>query len=127
MSTKARAIALYLCAALCPLAIPARAVTIVNPATGISVSVVRDGTYRIDTSTLSWTFSGKIAAGVSDIRIDNGKDLAGEFQEIAFEEKIRGGRHFAIRMWPGRPGVLFTQAVTAVSLNPAPFPRFTVF
>jgi hypothetical protein len=127
MRKKAREIALYLCAALCPLAIPARALTIVNTTSGISISVVRDGTYRIDTAAPAWTFSGAVMPGVSDIRVNSGTDSVGEFQEIAFEEKGKGGRHFAIRTWPGRPGVLFTQTLSTTSVNPPPFPRFTVF
>jgi len=127
MKSRARAIALYLCAALCPLAIPARALTIVDPATATSVSVVRDGTYRVDSGDTGWTFSGKVTAGASDIHVVSGRDHAGEFQSIAFDEKTRGGRHFEIRTWPGRQGVLFMQVTTAPSLNLSPFPRFEVF
>ena len=127
MQNRARAIALYLCAALSPLAIPAHAATIVNTTSGITINVSRDGTYRIDTASPAWTFSGLVASGVSNIRINGGSDRAGEFQEIVFDEKVKGARHFSIRTWPGRSSVLFTQTLTTAGANPAPFPRFSVF
>src|SRR5262249_18322611 len=111
MNHRARAIALYLFAALCPPAICARALTILNTTTAISVTVAYDGTYTIEYADPAWTFSGAVLGGVSNIRTIKGTDAAGDFQAIAFDERERSGRHLEIRTWSGRPGVLFTQTI----------------
>ena len=127
MQSRARAIALYLVAALCPLAIPARAATIANPATGIRITVSRDGTYTVNSADPNWTFIGQIAGGVVNIRVDPGHDSAGDFSQIGFDENFRGtGRHFEIRTWSDRGGVLFTQVLRTPMNNTTGFPRFTV-
>ena len=126
MSYRARAIA-PLCAALCLLALSARGATLVDPASGISVSVVRDGTYAIEFANPAWTFAGTVTGGATNIRTESGMDRAGEFREIVFDEHTKPFRHFGIRIWSGRPGVLFTQTVPASCPNPPDFPRLSSF
>ena len=135
MRHRARVLALYsspallvsACAALGLFAVPARAATIAEPATGVTISVVRDGTYTIQFIDPAWTFSGTVSGGAANIRAASGRDEAGPFQEIAFDERATPARHFAIRTWTGRPGVLFTEAVTTACANPSAFPRFSTF
>jgi hypothetical protein len=111
--------------ALALLAHPIGAATISEPATGISITVVRDGTYTIQSVSPQWTFSGAVAGGVNSIRINKGADNAGEFQEITFNEHAKSNRRLAIRTWAGRPGVLFTQILPEAGANPPSFPLFT--
>jgi hypothetical protein len=114
-------------AALCLLAVPARAATIAESTTGITINVAGDGTYTIQFADPAWTFSGTVNGGAKNIRANSGRDEAGGFQEIAFDERAKPARHFAIRTWTGRPGVLFTQVVTTACANPDAFPRFSTF
>ncbi|HEV2722190.1 MAG TPA: hypothetical protein VG323_19365, partial [Thermoanaerobaculia bacterium] len=114
-------------ALLCLLAGAARAATIAEPTTGISVTVSRDGIYTIQTTDPAWTFSGTVAGGAVNIGTDSGRDAAGAFQEILFEEHGKSGRAFGIRTWAGRPGVLFSQTVPDACANPPAFPRFSTF
>ncbi len=123
MRHRARVFALLLCLS----ALPAGAATIVDSTTGISITVSRDGTYTIQLADPAWTFSGTVAGGATNIRTTIGTDNAGNFQEIVFDERAKATRHFGIRTWSGRPGVLFTQAVPAASANPPAFPRFSMF
>ena len=129
MPKLARAVALYSCrvAALSLLAIPASAATIADATTGISVTVVGNGAYTIQLTDPSWTFSGTVAGGASYIRTNSGKDDVGDFHEILFDERAKPSRHFGIRTWTSRPGVLFTQLIPASSANPSAFPRFSTF
>jgi hypothetical protein len=119
----ARALALFFCLS----ALPAGAAAIADATTGISITVSGDGTYTIQWADPAWTFSGTVAGGAANIRTSTGTDGVGDFQEIAFDERANATRHFGIRTWSGRPGVLFTQAVPASCANPAAFPRFSTF
>jgi len=112
---------------LCLFALPVGAATIVDSTTGISITVSRDGTYTIQLTDPAWMFSGTVAGGATNIRTRIGTDNAGNFQEIVFDERAKATRHFGIRTWSGRPGVLFTQAVPAACANPPAFPRFSTF
>jgi hypothetical protein len=116
------------CAALCVLALTvdaAHGATIAEPTTGISITVLRDGTYTIQSLNPQWTFSGIVAGGVKNIRVDHGADAAGDYQQISFEEHADAARHFGIRTWSGRPGILFTQVLPEAHANPPAFPRFS--
>ena len=123
MQLRARAFALFVCL----FALPAGASTIVDRTTGISVSVVRDGTYTIQLAEPAWTFSGTVTGGATAIMTNSGIDGVGAFEEIVFDERTKGSRHFGIRTWPGHPGVLFTQTVPASCANPPAFPLFSMF
>src|SRR4029077_7936511 len=104
---------------------PARAATIAESTTGITISVAGDGTYTIQFADPAWTFSGTVSGGVKNIHADTGSDQAGAFEEIVFDERAKPARHLGIRTWAGRPGVLFTQAMTASCPNANAFPRFS--
>lgn len=104
---------------------PAVAATIAEPTTGVTVSVVRDGTYTIQFADPAWTFAGTVAGGVTNIHAFSGSDQTGAFQEIDFDERAQPARALGIRTWNGRPGVLFTQMVSAACANPRAFPHFT--
>ncbi len=128
MQSRARAFALLVCL----LALPAGAATIVDwttvdSATGISMSVSRDGTYTIQLDDRPWTFSGTVTGGATAIRRSSGTDNVGDFQEIAFDERAGAMRHLGIRTWSSHPGVLFTQVVPTPCANPPAFPRFSTF
>jgi len=127
MQLRIRVPALYSCIALCLLAGAARAATIAESTTGIVVTVARDGAYTIHFPDPAWTFSGSVNGGVTNIRTISGRDSAGDFQEIVFEEHVKPGRLLGIRTWAGRPGILFTQSVSDSCPNPAAFPRFSTF
>jgi hypothetical protein len=119
----ARGLALIFCLS----GLPAGATTIVDPTTGISITVSGDGTYTIHLADPAWTFSGTVAGGATNIRTNIDTDAVGDFHEIVFDERANATHHFAIRAWSGRPGLLFTQAVPASGANPPAFPRFSTF
>ena len=135
MRHRARVLALYVrhallasvCAALCLAAATARAATIAEPSTGVTVTVDRDGTYTIQFADPAWTFSGTVNGGAANFRVNTSRDSAGPFQEIVFDERSKPARHLGIRTWSGRPGVLFTETLTASCANPSAFPRFSTF
>lgn len=107
------------------LAVPAHAERLVEPTTGITIAVTEDGTYTVQSEKPAWTFTGTVTGGVTGIRTGSGKDRAGEFQEIVFDERAGAARHFGIRTWSSRPAVLFTQVLTVKHANPPAFPRFS--
>ena len=80
-----RACALFSChalllgtgAALCLFAAPARAATIAESTTGVTINVVGSGTYTIQFADPAWTFSGTVSGGVKNIRANSGSDEAG--------------------------------------------------
>lgn len=113
-----------LCAALCITA-SARGASLLESTTGISVTVTRDGSYTIQPASPRWTFAGAVGGGVTNIVENTGHDNAGDFREITFDSKSSPARHFGIRTWPGRPGVLFTESVPDACANPPAFPSFT--
>ena len=125
MRTCARILALYFC--IFAMAGACVASTILEPATGIAVSVVREGTYTVQFANPAWTFSGSVDAGVINIRENSGSDSAGDFHEILFDEQGKLGRHFGIRTWTSRSGVLFTQTVPQACGNADAFPSFSTF
>jgi len=104
---------------------PAVAATIAEPTTGVTVSVVRDGTYTIQFADPAWTFAGTVTGGVANIRTSSGSDEAGAYQEIDFIERAKPARALGIRTWAGRAGVLFTQWVNTSCANPSAFPHFS--
>ena len=115
-----------LCAALW-LTASANAAFLTEATTGISLSVVRDGSYTIHLSHPSWTYAGSVKGGVANIVENGGHDTTGDFREIAFDSNTAPARHFAIRTWIGRPGTLFTQTVADACDTPPPFPSFDTY
>src|ERR1041384_4028512 len=114
MHLRLRTIAL----SFCLLAIPAAAETIVDSTTGISITVGRTGTYTIQSVDPPWTFSGAVAGGVTAVQLNVGPNLVGSFKEIVFDERAGALRHFGIRTWFGRQGVLFTQTLPDTCATP---------
>lgn len=110
---------------ICLLAVSASAAVVAEPTTGVTITVVRDGTYTIQFADPSWTFSGTVGSGAMNIRAASGTDVLGTYREIVFDELAKPARHLAIRTWAGRAGVLFTQSTTSECPNPGTFPRFT--
>jgi hypothetical protein len=109
------------------LSLPARAEVLSEPGSGITVTVVRDGSYTIQSAKPHWTFAGTVSGGVENIVQNSGRDHAGDFREIAFDGKSAPALHFSIRTWTGRAGVLLTQTVQEGCDNPPPFPSFSTY
>ena len=64
--------------------------TIANE-TGIELSVDDDGTYRVISRTLDWTFAGKVAQPLLSLTTKSGSDRAGRYGEIEFGARSSAG------------------------------------
>ncbi len=104
-------------------ATPALAQLSVTGLAGTSLSVFPNGTWSIQVPSLQWTFSGSIGAPANSARVNEDKDTAGAFQEIAFDYQISGrSRSASIRLYQNRAAVLFSATWNDAAPNDAPFP-----
>ncbi len=108
--------------------IPAYGLTITDPATELSVAVDdTNGIYQVVTKNPAWVFGGSTGKTLKDITVREGADGIGNYQEITFgwqgEIPMTGG----IRLYRGKPVVLFTMKYQAASEKiTSLFPSFTV-
>jgi hypothetical protein len=82
--------------------------TTVETASGLRVTVVRDGAYEITTAEPSWTFGGRLEGQLTSVIESASEDPIGRYREVSFEyAKPKPGRG-AIRAYESSPIVLFT-------------------
>ncbi len=98
--------------------------TVHEPFAGITVIVEQDGHYSIRTDDPSWTFTGSLPTRASDLKTSVGHDGIGDFREISFT--FGNAREGAIRTYPSRAAVLFTDRHAEESANEGGFPKLTV-
>ena len=89
----------------------------------------RSGRYQVLSRELNWTFAGRLGDSASQIRINNGRDRLGVYQELRFSWRRHAPLTGTIRTYAGRPVVLFsiTSKLPASDAAAIRFPRFTQF
>jgi len=119
------ALASLLSAMPCPAADPA-----IMGARGIVATIdERSGRYQVISRELNWTFTGELGDSASHIRITNGRDRLGHYQELRFSWRRQTPLDGSIRTYAGRPVVLFSITSKRPVSDAAAirFPRFTEF
>ncbi len=106
----------------------ARAVTISDATTGLSVRVDEtSGAYEIALKNPAWAFEGGFGVELKDAVASKGRDAIGAYQQIAFtwqaEQTPMTGQ---IRLYEQKPLALFSATCQkATELAPAAFPAFS--
>jgi hypothetical protein len=114
-----------LLSAMCPAADPA-----IQGARGIVATIDElAGRYQVISRELNWTFTGELGDSASHIRITNGQDRLGDYQELRFSWRRQAPLDGSIRTYAGRPVVLFsiTSKQPVSDAAAIRFPRFTEF
>ena len=94
--------------------------------TGITLSVDRDGSYRIGTQAPSWTFAGNVGYRLTRITVTSGRDSIGGYRETDFSYQATVARRSGIRVYIEKPVVVFTTTYLATAPNSEPFPILQV-
>ena len=94
--------------------------------TGITLSVDRDGSYRIATQAPSWRFAGTVGHRLMRITVTGGRDSIGSYREISFSYQATAARRSGIRAYIEKPVVVFTTTYLATAPNSEPFPILQV-
>src|SRR5215471_3767123 len=95
-----------------------------EPATGLTVTVGQDGGYSVSTDIPPWTLSGTLGNTVGNIQTGAGSDNLGAYQQISFAYFDGAPRVASIKLYHGRPVVLFSVTYNALAPNSNPFPAF---
>jgi hypothetical protein len=119
--------AMLLGAALFLLSSDAAAASLREPATGITVSVGQDGAYSISTDNPPWTLGGTVGSTIANIQTSAGSDNLGAYQQISFAYIDGAPRLASIKLYEGRPVVLFGVSYPQLAPNSNPFPSFRTY
>src|SRR5438445_101778 len=105
----------------------ARAATVSELATGITLSVSQDGTYLVSVEDPAWAFGGSIGQPLENVLLGPGTDRIGAYDEISFQYREGGRRLGAIRVYLQKPIVLFTLKLLDTGDNSSPFPCLSTY
>ncbi|MES1261570.1 MAG: hypothetical protein ABUS49_07540, partial [Acidobacteriota bacterium] len=95
---------------------------------GATAFVSPNGAWNVSVPGPYWNFSGNIGAPAIAARFASGTDGMGAYQEIAFDYRIGGGsRTASIRVYEGRPAVLFSVTWNDAAANATPFPAIFAY
>jgi hypothetical protein len=97
-------------------------VSMTDPATGIEVTFEPDGRYLISTGIPGWKFSGSINQPVAAMVIHEGTDHVAAYREIVVDYDQTGSKQASIRLYSGKPVVLFTIKYLQAAGNTTVFP-----
>src|SRR5262249_33931376 len=101
------------------------AVTVSEPASGLSASVAEGGDYFIRVQNFDWSFEGSLPGPLQQIRKAIGSDGIGAYDEIDFAFVDNGtAKQGSIRTYRLKPAVLFTVQYLAAGTNSLSFPAF---
>jgi hypothetical protein len=98
-------------------------VSITDRATGIEVTFQPDGRYLISTRIAEWKFSGSINQPVAAMIIHEGTDHVAAYREIVVDYEQEGLKQASIRLYSGKPVVLFSIKYAQAAGNTAMFPK----
>ena len=106
-----------------------KAETISDSSTKVLVSVQQSsGQYMVSSKRFQWTFSGSVGAPLLNLQKIDGRDGIGSFQALVFQWKDAIPLQGTIRLYTGRPVILFDLTVLKEAGKPAPpFPDFSKF
>ena len=120
LSWKAAALLLVCATASFPAAVT-------EPTTGIALTVNASGDYTVESADPPFQFGGALQTTLTDLAIGGGADSIGPYQEIAFRYSREGARAAGIRVYAGKPIVLFSVRYLEPGPNLAPFPGLTTY
>ena len=102
-------------------------VSITDRSTGIRATVETDGQYVISTSIAGWKFSGNLGQQPTAIVAQEGRDSLAAYQEIVVDYAQDGSKKASIRIYFGKPVVLFGVKFLHAGNNTAAFPKLTSY
>jgi hypothetical protein len=117
--------ALVLCT--CGLVGATAPVSIADRSSGIGVTFEPDGQYVISTAIADWKFGGGLGRPVTAIVVRQGSDGVGAYQEIVADYAQGGARQASIRVYSGKPVVLFSIKYFCAANNTSPFPTLASY
>jgi hypothetical protein len=93
---------------------------------GLSVGVASNGTYVITSTDPAWTFAGSVGT-LSSLATNSGTDNIGSYSEINLGYNATVGHLAGIRLYDGKPVVLFSDTALANGPNDLAFPRLATY
>ncbi len=114
---------------LCATGLPAATVpaSITDHSTGITVTFEPDGQYAISTGIAGWKFGGSLGQPPAEIVIHQGSDRVAAYQEIIVDYGQETSNEASIRLYSGKPVVLFTLKYLHPTSNNATFPKLASY
>ena len=102
-------------------------VSITDRSTGIGVTFGLDGQYAISTGIAGWKFSGSLGQAPSTVVVKEGSDSVAAYQEIVVDYAQEGPKQASIRVYSGKPVVLFNVKYLHAASNAAAFPKLVSY
>src|SRR4029077_16745352 len=102
-------------------------VSITDRSTGIGVTFGVDGQYAISTGIAGWKFSGSLGQAPSTVVVKEGSDSVAAYQEIVVDYAQEGAKQASIRVYSGKPVVLFNVKYLHATSNTAAFPKLASY
>ena len=107
----------------------ASAETLASPSGDLTVTIEKEGAYRISSKGTGWSFGGNLPSPAQGISVGKNKDEAGGYQQLSFKftDRDRPMTGF-VRLYDKEELILFSQTLIRASVEPpSPFPNFTAF
>ena len=98
-------------------------VSITDHSTGIAINFEPDGHYSISTAIAGWKFTGSLEQPPNAIVVKEGSDRVAAYQEILVDYERAGPKQASIRLYSGKPVVLFSIKYLRAADNTAVFPK----
>jgi hypothetical protein len=102
-------------------------VSIADRSTGIGVTFEPDGQYAISTGIAGWKFSGGLGQPPTAIVVREGSDNVAAYQEIVVDYAQEGSKQASIRVYSGKPVVLFNVKYLHAAANTGAFPKLASY
>jgi hypothetical protein len=99
----------------------------VDTDSGLHVLVEPSGHFEVRTSTPPWVFGGDVGRPLTRLRLVDGRDGIGTYQEIAFDAVSAQAPGGSIRAYRGSSIVLFTTEYRVTTSTPDDFPRLRTY
>jgi hypothetical protein len=101
--------------------------SITDHSTGVGVTFEPDGQYAISTGVAAWKFGGSLGQPAAEIVIHQGSDRVAAYQEIVVDYGQEMPKQASIRLYSGKPVVLFTLKYLHPASNNATFPKLASY
>jgi hypothetical protein len=102
-------------------------VSITDRSTGIGVTFKPDGQYVISTGIAGWKFSGSLDQPPTASFVQEGSDRVAAYREIVVDYVHDGSKRASIRVYSGKPVVLFSVEYLHAANNTAAFPKLASY
>jgi hypothetical protein len=102
-------------------------VSIADRSTGIGATFGPDGEYVISTGIADWKFGGSLGQPPTAIVVKEGSDSVAAYQEIVVDYVQEGSKQASIRVYSGKPVVLFNVTYSHAAANIAAFPTLSSY